>query len=181
MSQQAGTLFANPKWWPTHYGLQGNGVTGQVGTAFQVNVTAFYLPRSVVASRLTLDITTVGGAGTKCRLGLYADNGVTPQGATLLFDSGDLAADSLGVQVASFPSPIPIPAGFVWAALETADAIVNFRRYVGTPEFFDVGSEVLQGASYNRGSYGALTNPCPAVTIGVNSNFTTRLRIDSIA
>ncbi len=132
-------------------------------------------------SRMTADITIGGGASTKLILGLYADNGGTPAGGALLVGpSQQFDATLAQIDVYTFASPITLQAGFVWAALQTADATINFRKTGGAPSFAEVGSETLGGCHY-VGSALTLTNPCPAVTLNLNANFCTRLRIDTIA
>ncbi len=175
-------MFGNPRWLPSLYGNTGTGLVTQVGTAARVFMTPFWLARSVVVSRMSCQVTTVGGAGTFLRLGLYLDNGSTPAGGALIVDSGNIAADVLGIRTFTLTTPVFIEAGIIWAALETQDGIVVFNRYSGQPGFAEVGSERLSGGRYDRGGgFGALTDPCPAVTSDAATNFLARLRIDTIA
>ncbi len=177
-----GAMFGNPRWLPTLYGNTGTGLVTQVGAAARVFLTPFWLARSVLASRMACQVTTIGGVGTFLRLGLYKDVEGTPAAGALIVDSGNIAADVLGIRTSTFTTPIFIEAGIVWAALETQDAIVVFNRYSGQPGFAEVGSERLSGGRYDRGGgFGALTDPCPAVTSDTATNFLTRLRIDTIA
>ncbi len=175
-------MFGNPRWLPTLYGMTGTGLVTQLGTAGRVFLTPIWLPRAVIVSRNTCQVTTAGGVGTFLRLGLYRDIEGTPAGGALVVDSGNIAADSLGVRVFTFTNPVFLEAGMIWGALETQDAIVAFNRHSGQPGLTDVGSERLAGGRYDRGGgFGALTDPCPAVTSDTATNFLTRLRIDTIA
>ncbi len=177
-----GAMFGNPKWLPTLYGNTGTGLVTQAGTAGRVFLTPFWLARAVIVSRIGCQVTTVGGVGTFLRLGLYRDVEGTPATGALIVDSGNIAADVLGIRTFTFTNPVFLEAGIVWGALETQDAIVVFNRYSGQPGFAEVGSERLSGGRYDRGGgFGALTDPCPAVTSDAATNFLTRLRIDTIA
>lgn len=183
MSTIPGAFLPNPKWWPNYLALHGMSFATQAGTAGRVFLTRLWLPRSMVISRITCTTTTSGGAGTFLRLGLYKDNGETPNGAVLLEDSGDIAADgAAGIRTFTLAKPRYLEAGTFWIALETQDAIVVFRRYSAITEFLEVGSETVGGCRYDRGGgYGALTDPCPAVVADIATNFTSRVRVDTIA
>lgn len=170
--------IANPRWvFPQRAG-QGYGVSAQVGTANRVWLCPIYLPKAAVLSNLSTEIAIAGGVGTSLRLGLYADNGGTPVGAAVLVQSGNIAADSAVVKSFTF-TPITVPAGYVWAALETADATIQFRRFSTIALWNEVGSEMTKGCFYDRGSFGDLTSPCPAVTSSLAASFAAALRVDA--
>jgi hypothetical protein len=74
----------------------------------------WYLTAPLTIDRIGGDIATAGDAGSKVRLGVYADNGNAYPGA-LLLDAGQIAGDSATVQdVSAFTGPFTFPAGLVW-------------------------------------------------------------------
>lgn len=71
----------------------------------------WYLPKDISIDRIGAEVTTVGDAGSKLRLGIYADTGSAYPGA-LILDAGQIAGDSATVQditVSQF-----LPAGMYW-------------------------------------------------------------------
>lgn len=57
----------------------------------------FWVPNRVTLSRLGAEITSAGDAGSKLRLGIYADDGTGRPGA-LVIDAGQINGDSATVQ-----------------------------------------------------------------------------------
>jgi hypothetical protein len=52
-----------------------------------------------------------------------------------------------------------------WVALATEDAVMAFVRSAGSTAFLGTGTyPMLNGCYYDLGTWGALTNPCPATT-----------------
>jgi hypothetical protein len=77
---------------------QANSVTTSatlgVGT---LRVSPFYVPNTVTLSRIGAEVTSAGEAGSKFRLGVYADSGSGYPGA-LVLDAGTINGDSNTVQ-----------------------------------------------------------------------------------
>lgn len=168
-----------PTWWASFWNRNLGGSINRAGVANRVFLTPVELPHSAVASRVSLQITVAGGGGTNMRIGLYADNGRTPAGGALLADSGNMDATITGARSYTFPTALNLDKGFVWIALETADTTVNFSGNTIAEAFADVGSEMLLGCRYDLGGFGALTDPCPAVTYVNIAKINAYLRIDS--
>jgi hypothetical protein len=130
----------------------------------KVHLTPFWIPADGKLDRAGFRVSTPGGAGTHFRVGLYADAGRTPQGGKLLFDSGDQDATPAAlVKDIAFGANVNVPAGYVWLAIETNDTVIVMTRVGNFLFFTDRGSEMLQGCYFTQ-AYGALPDPCPAVT-----------------
>lgn len=56
-----------------------------------------FIPNAVTLTRLGAEVTTIGDAGSKIRLGIYADDGTFRPGS-LVIDAGQIAGDSATVQ-----------------------------------------------------------------------------------
>jgi len=110
-------------------------------------------------------------AGKNFRLGLYGrgtPNWETPLGAPLLAESGNIAAAVGGLVYAIVP-PVIVPAGLVWLALATEDAVMQYSASGNADIFENSADPMMGGCHYLLGAWGALTNPCPAVTRNGNA------------
>ncbi len=85
----------------------------------QLRVVPWFL-EGVTIDQLAIEVTTIGGAGSVHRIGVYADNGSFYPGA-VLFDSGPLATDVLGVAAVAAPMTLP-PICWVGAVQQGAPA-----------------------------------------------------------
>lgn len=72
------------------------GTNGNHGTG-TLRVSPWLVTRPLTIDRLGAEVTTVGDAGSKVRLGIYGDTGNAYPGA-LLLDAGQIAGDSATVQ-----------------------------------------------------------------------------------
>jgi hypothetical protein len=109
------TAWGGELWFP---GGGGVAIPG-AGTAFAnglLKAIPYIAGRAGILSQLGVEITVVGGAGGKLRLGVYAADPVSLYPTTLLFDSGDIADDAaIGIKVAALT--MAIAAGqVVWFA-----------------------------------------------------------------
>jgi hypothetical protein len=145
-----------------HQGYGTGNITGAAGKCF---LTLMRAPTRIRLSEMDVRWVTNGGAATKARFGLYSDSGLTPAGGTLLWDSGDIAADSgAGApKVATINPKVTVPKGWFWACVETADATVQFMRITNLAVHADQTGEFSLGCSFTQ-TYGALPANCPAVT-----------------
>lgn len=73
----------------------------------------FFAGHSLSIARVGAEVTTIGDAGSKVRLGIYADNGNAAPGA-LLLDAGTIAGDSAAVQEIILGSSLALPGGMYW-------------------------------------------------------------------
>lgn len=70
---------------------QGSGTSAALGIG-TLRVTPFVATRETSLTRLGAEVTVVGDAGSKVRLGIYADSGGYP--SSLVIDAGQIAGDS---------------------------------------------------------------------------------------
>lgn len=73
----------------------------------------FYVPNQITITRLGSEISAVGEAGSKLRLGIYADDG-TGRPGSLLLDAGTINGDSATVQEIAGLS-LSLGPGWYWA------------------------------------------------------------------
>ena len=136
--------------------------TVQAGTADRVSIQPIYIPRKTTINAVGFRQGGAGAAATDFRLGIYADNGNTPVGGALLFDSGEVAADGAnGPKEKAISPAIEALPGYVWAALLTEDTLFDFIRSGANSLIL---STEFQGVFYTLGAFGALTDPCPSIT-----------------
>jgi len=156
----AETRLGNPYYLKSWWDISSS---SQNGLAFRVWLTPLWVPRKLTVDAFISRITTFS-AGMRFRQCMYADNGGTPQGGALLFDSGDILSAANTTFRTAFAS-IQLPRGIVWVGLATEDAVMTFVRGVTNLIMLPAGSSqpMMEGARFNMGAWGAPTNPCPAV------------------
>lgn len=71
--------------------------------------------------RIGAEVTTIGDAGSKIRLGIRADASGVPSG-TVLLDAGQIAGDSATVQEITLGTPLTLPPGWYWATATVQSA-----------------------------------------------------------
>lgn len=124
---------------------------------------AWLIVRPLTIDRLALEVTGAGGAGTKARLGIYA-NGTNLYPGALLKDVGLVAVDGVAVVAATITGNLSLAAGLYWLALIT-DGTPTCRY--GAPQLSPMGikatdfSAVL-GSWRVAQAYGALPDPFTA-------------------
>jgi len=147
--------------------------SGAVGTAGRVFLYQFDVNYTSVITGITFkNMATVAG---NLRVGIYrcaAGITDTPAAGDLLVESASTAqVNANNTQTITLADTVLTP-GSYYAAIEASDATATIGRYGATPTnecaFY-----------YDRvGGYGALTNPCPAVTlISATLNFALMVRI----
>lgn len=91
-------------------------------SASQVNgnmrLAPFYIYSTISIARLGLEVTVVGDAGSKLRIGIYADSGSGWPGA-LALDAGQVAGDSATSQEIVLGSALALVPGWYWAGSAT--------------------------------------------------------------
>jgi hypothetical protein len=175
--------LGNPLWHPYFWtDIQGRVEPDVLGVAWVI-LHPIYFAAPMTISIMTCQQTIAGGLNTSLRLGLYADNGGTPQGGALLADSGNIGANVVAVHNFTFPAPISVRKGVpVWAALEAENATMAFLLCQAERDgFIEIGAEMMGGCNYVRGGgFGALTDPCPVVAAQHNTRFYGFVRVDSV-
>lgn len=125
----------------------------------------WWVDRAVVVSRVAADVATVGEAGSRFRIGIYADNGNAYPGA-LLSDSGQIAGDSATVQELTIS--LALSRGLYWigGAVQSAPTTQPTMRTLGTwtpPVTLAVGSTLPAASGTTAGfSQGSVTAALPA-------------------
>ena len=106
----------------------------------------FYISNTVTITQLGADVSVVGEAGSKLRLGIYADDGNGRPGA-LVLDAGQVAGDALGNQLVTGLTTTIGP-GYYWfgIATQSAPTTVPTIRLAG-----------------------ALMGPCPTIDLGTSA------------
>lgn len=153
--------LALPYWMKSFWGVR---VAGRAGTAKRVYIMPIHIPRDMTIDEIQIFLET-GSSGKSCRIGLYKDNGGTPNGGALLYDSGNISVATAGALVVN-PTPIALTKGIVWAAVASEDTVQAFSADTGTyMPLKSTGSHpMFGGCRYDLGTFGALTDPCPTVT-----------------
>lgn len=125
----------------------------------------FYVPNPVSITKVGSEITVVGEAGSKLRLGIYTDDG-TGRPGTLVVDAGQIAGDSATVQEITLGTPVALGPGWYWAAAAvqsapTTQPTVRIASIMTAPT--DVGTAIPTAGlgTYGWGSTG-ITGAFPA-------------------
>lgn len=71
----------------------------------------FYVPQAIALTKIGAEVTTAGEAGSKFRIGIYADDG-TGRPGSLALDAGQIAGDSVSVQ--ELTVSVTIGPGWYW-------------------------------------------------------------------
>lgn len=103
-------------------------------TNFQntIRYTAVIIDRDITVTQLGINVVTIAGAGTTCRIGIYSNDPTTTQPLTRLVDSGTLALDSTGPKTVTGLS-VALTKGLYWfcyvsnATTGTVTAIANLN------------------------------------------------------
>lgn len=122
-----------------------------------------YAPTSL--TRIGVDVATAGDAGSKVRLGIFADTGDYTPGA-LVLDAGQIAGDSATVQELTISTSLN--PGIYWLAA-AGQSIVTTRPNVRVPFTWDppipiAGDATIPDPGVTIGSYGqtGITGALPA-------------------
>jgi len=115
--------------------------------------------------RVAVETTAASGAGTAVRVGLYfsAASGMTPAGAPLIADWGEIATDANAIDTATIDYTAKV--GVYWLAMyaESTPTVRAFRPAWPLAGHLTAWSDDYAGYYYS-GSYGALASTCPATT-----------------
>ncbi len=171
---QAPTIWSN--WYNRFFGDS----IGQTFVGGRVLLVPFYLPQKALISEISTRISTIGGAGTNLRLGLYKDNGLSPFGGALIQDAGLIAADVLGARTIILQGNISLARGYFWFAIETQDGTVALIRASANQFWSDHATENLVGCHFDRaGGFGVLPNICPAVSVNSTAQVRASVRVET--
>lgn len=173
----AGASRAQPGYTPGRWLAGEVGSPGSTATlALTANAITCYpwdIGRTTLFSRIAIDVTIAGGAGTKARLGFFYC-GTDGLPSTLFFDAGEVAVDSTGVKEITISQLIRV--GSYWGAIAT-DGTPTVRAHT---TFNNGGAAVQRIGVATPGTldqlvsrahtYGALSGASPFGTPTYNAN-----------
>ena len=155
-----------PKQYFSEYQKVGANTTFAFGTAGRVYLVPIIITEPTWIDTMFLEIHSVSAGNVT--MGLYPDDG-----------SGSPETEDLILETASTPAPgiyrclaITIPLthlnpGVYWPAVEASDVTLETHRQSG----FNTNTSTLVPKYYDRGGgYGALTDPCPALTANASGS-----------
>lgn len=143
-----------------HCGITAGELVTAAVTVDTMDIIPFYVPVTQTFDRIAVAVTVAGAAGTRVRLGLYADTGEVYPGA-LVLDAGEVTVDVLGERFLAIS--LTLTAGLYWTA----------NLFNGTPTIRVVPSTALMALGWDTTStsidtgfritqpYGPLPNPAP--------------------
>ncbi len=165
-------IFAIPFRSATLYCLSSHtgGTTGTPSNRL-VQLMPFRPAKSCTLSKLGVEQTTAGEAGSKIRLLIFDDVDGLP--TNKLWESADIAGDGANGEKSADPDLAIVPSKLYWAAVQchTATTTRPTLRYYQSPA---AGSRATtatftttgrQGCSYSMGSDATVTNPLVAGTV----------------
>jgi hypothetical protein len=147
----------------------GTTTTHGIGT---LRATPCDVPNAVTITRFGSEVTVIGDAGSKIRLGIYADDGTNRPGV-LILDAGQIAGDSATVQELTGLS-VTIGPGRYWFAAVVQSVTVTqptLRTTTNTPYQIEIPSGIpgtgtaLVGLIHSSTVSGALPS---AFTVGTS-------------
>lgn len=137
----------------------------------------FYLPGEPnIIGSLSCRVFGAGGAGSKARLGLYAD-GNNRYPAHLLKDAGEVACDTTGIKTISLRQGLP--RGLIWIAI-AVNSIAPLPAFdavnkASSPSWAVLGYNTTNLSGFTAwtvtSTYGPLPNPYPTGAVKASDNF----------
>jgi hypothetical protein len=102
----------------------------------QIIAIPFVVISTITINSIALEVATNGGAGSKSRLGIYADNGIVHPGR-LLIDTGETDNSTIGVKDITISPALVLTNGLYWITgaldgLGTIKTINNPVNFIGT-------------------------------------------------
>jgi hypothetical protein len=155
--------------------------SGNTSTATLPQATAYAvpweLPAAVTLTRLGVDVSVVGDAGSKIRLGLYADTGTWYPGA-LILDAGQLLGDSATVQELTISQALS--AGTIWL-VAVGQSITTTAPTIRVASGFTPRLPLAIGASLPSANSLSSSYVQSSVTAGLPSTWTATVTTNSRA
>lgn len=171
-------LASGSYYFPAGQQVIGTSATLGVGT---LHVIPWVVGRPLRISHLCQSIPTIGDAGSKVRLGVYADNGGCYPGA-LLVDAGTINGDSATVQ--ELPADLSLSSGVYWlgAAVQvvtTTQPTLHTITNAWTPPVPIFAGTTLPSATFVATGYGqtGVTGALPATFTSTVTQGTTKPRV----
>jgi hypothetical protein len=140
----------------------GQGSTGQAGAINCTYLTPLYIPSAGTINEFSFLLLT-GSPGKQIIASIYADNGKTPAGGSLLWSmntSAELSWIALSLTVNVYVTQ----AQWIWVGLTTEDAIMQFGRPGGASFLQNSLHLMFDGCSFVITNFPTLPSTCPAVS-----------------
>jgi hypothetical protein len=156
------------QWWAV---ADADGALVSVGTvvAGTLRLYPWVVPNDVTLTRIGAEVTSAGEAGSKVRLGIYADDGSGYPGA-LVLDAGTIAGDSATVQELTISQFLPAGLYWIGAAVQVVTTTQPTVRIQGTG---NPPINITLGTSAPSAGYSVWGFSQTGVTGALPANFTT--------
>ena len=105
---------------------QGAGNSNQTTTLNELNFTPVYVPQSLTADRIAVNVGIAGSAGAVVRLGIYSPSATTGLPGALVLDAGTVASDSTGFKEITISQALNT--GLYWLSVVSQTATCSLRR-----------------------------------------------------
>lgn len=155
-------------------GGQSTGTSNSLGTG-TLRVMPFYLPHTVTLTGIGAEVTAAGDAGSKYRLGVYADTGSFAPGS-LILDAGQIAGDSVGAQTLTISQTLSPGIYWVGGVVQSVTTTQPTIRTV-TPGPFPLPWSSAPGTGAGANAYGYTT----AISGALPATFTNGGPLGSVA
>lgn len=126
-----------------------------------------FIPNTITVAKIGAEITVVGDAGSKLRLGIYADDGNFRPGA-LVLDAGTIAGDSVGVQEITDGETVLYGGRWYWLAavvqsVSVTQPTVRTTSSLYESNFADYGTSIPTAGQVSVGfSQGSVSGALPS-------------------
>jgi len=127
--------------------------------------------KTIVIDQIAVEVTSAGAVGSTLRFGIYNGDATTVVPTTLVVDSGDISAATIGVKTFTPGTAITLTPGLYFTAFTTSSASAHGIRSLTTTNFAQViGLTAAGGTSLGtyingtRAAYGALPANASSLT-----------------
>ena len=127
--------------------------------------------KTMIIDQIAVEVTSAGAVGSTLRFGIYNGDATTVVPTTLVVDSGDISAATIGVKTFTPGTAITLTPGLYFTAFTTSSATAHGIRSLTTTNFAQViGLTAAGGTSLGtyingtRAAYGALPANASSLT-----------------
>lgn len=131
----------------------------------------FPVHKTIVIDQIAVEVTSAGAVGSTLRFGIYNGDATTVVPTTLVVDSGDISAATIGVKTFTPGTAITLTPGLYFTAFTTSSSTAHGIRSLTTTNFAQViGLTAAGGTSLGtyingtRAAYGALPANASSLT-----------------
>lgn len=127
--------------------------------------------KTMVIDQIAVEVTSAGAAGSNLRFGIYNGDATTVVPTTLVVDSGDISAATIGVKTFTPGTAITLSPGLYFTAFSTSSSTAHGIRSLTTTNFAQVigltsagGTSLGTYINGTRAAYGALPANASSLT-----------------